>query len=84
MPRVLVTDENGAPTWVERVMPEDFATEHFRRCPCERLRWAVADAEAATPTVRAVATPEQQRRRSPEPTRIRGGSRRITREPDST
>ena len=57
MPRVVVTSENGAPTWVERVMPEDFATEHFRRCLCERLRWAVADAEAATPAARPVATP---------------------------
>jgi hypothetical protein len=58
MARVVVTDESGAPTWTERVIPEDFDAEHFRRCLCERLRWAVADAEPAPPAVGAAARRE--------------------------
>jgi hypothetical protein len=57
MARVVVTDESGTPTWTERVTPEDFETEHFRRCLCERLHWAVADATEAPGSVTALATP---------------------------
>jgi hypothetical protein len=49
MPRVLVFDDNGAPTLTERVTAADFDAEHFRRCLCERLRWAVSDAEQSSP-----------------------------------
>jgi hypothetical protein len=45
MPRVLVTDDNGAVAWNERVTAADFETEHFRRQLSTRLSWAVADAD---------------------------------------
>jgi len=47
MPNILVTGDDGTVHWRERVTPEDFATEHFQRCLCDRLSWAVQDATEA-------------------------------------
>ncbi len=49
MPRVLVTNDDGAVFWSESVTGPDFAADHFRRCLADRLGWAVADAEGPAP-----------------------------------
>ena len=50
MPRVLVTDDDGAVFWSESVNAPDFEADHFRRCLADRRGWAVADAEGPAPT----------------------------------
>jgi hypothetical protein len=49
MPYVLVTGDDGTVHWRERVTPQDFDTEHFQRCLCDRLSWAVQDATEPAP-----------------------------------
>ena len=48
MPRIIVEADDSAREVVfwERVGAEDFDAEHFRRCLCDRIAWAVADAES--------------------------------------
>lgn len=72
MPRVLVIDDDGRLTWAERVQGDDFESEHFRRCLSDRLRWAVADAEAGTrispiPPLHQRQTPHHSQTRTLEP-----------------
>jgi hypothetical protein len=50
VPRVLVTNDDGAVFWSESVKAPDFEAGHFRCCLADRLGWAVADAEGPTPT----------------------------------
>ncbi len=47
MPRIIVQAEDPAQEVVlwERVGADDFDAEHFRRCLCDRIAWAVQDAE---------------------------------------
>jgi hypothetical protein len=49
MPRIIIEADDSAREVVfwERVGAEDFDAEHFRRCLCDRIAWAVADAEEA-------------------------------------
>src|SRR5437763_12504984 len=49
MPRIIVEADDSAREVVfwERVGAEDFDADHFRNCLCDRLAWAVADAESA-------------------------------------
>jgi hypothetical protein len=47
MPRIIVESDDSTSEVVfwERVGTEDFDADHFRRCLCDRIAWAVADAE---------------------------------------
>ena len=47
MPRIIIEADDRAREVVfwERVGADDFDAEHFRRCLCDRIAWAVADAE---------------------------------------
>jgi hypothetical protein len=49
MPRIIVETEGNDHEIVfwERVGPDDFDAEHFRRCLADRIGWAVADARDA-------------------------------------
>jgi hypothetical protein len=62
MPRVLVTNDDGAVFWSESVNAFDFEADHFRHCLADRLGWAVADAEGPAPMnvrpIRPVPAPE--------------------------
>jgi hypothetical protein len=44
--RVTVVSEDGETMLLERVTPAQLASEHFRTCLAERIRWAVEDAAA--------------------------------------
>jgi hypothetical protein len=61
MPRVTVTADDGTFTLSERVTPADFDSAHFRRCLCERLSWAVADADERSHTFTEPARDERAR-----------------------
>ena len=47
MPRIIVEADDSTREVVfwERVGEEDFDADHFRSCLCDRIAWAVADAE---------------------------------------
>ena len=47
MPRIIVEADDSAREVVfwERVGAHDFDADHFRQCLCDRIAWAVADAE---------------------------------------
>ena len=47
MPRIIVESDDSVREVVfwERVGAEDFDADHFRHCLCDRIAWAVADAE---------------------------------------
>lgn len=62
MPHVVVINEHGNQSWIERVTPADFETEHFRRCLCERLQWAVNDAHDLAPASDASVTGRERSR----------------------
>jgi hypothetical protein len=71
MPRIIVEAEGREPEVVhwERVSAEDFQGEHFRRCLCDRLQWAVEDADgiAAPDGEDEIAEPVPLRRFEREP-----------------
>jgi hypothetical protein len=47
MARIIIEADDSTREVVfwERVGADDFSAEHFRRCLCDRIAWAVADAE---------------------------------------
>lgn len=60
MPRIIVEADDSAREVVfwERVGAEDFDAEHFRRCLCDRIAWAVSDAEEVPDRPRQLVAPE--------------------------
>jgi hypothetical protein len=61
MPRIIVEADDSAREVVfwERVGTEDFDADHFRRCLCDRIAWAVADAQAAAEQPLQLAAPDE-------------------------
>jgi hypothetical protein len=60
MPRIIVEADDSAREVVfwERVGAEDFDADHFRRCLCDRIAWAVGDAEAVQRRPLQLAAPD--------------------------
>ena len=75
MARIIVEADDSAREVVfwERVGAEDFDADHFRQCLCDRIAWAVADAEEVQRRpLQLVAAPEErderfERDRDPDP-----------------
>ena len=75
MPRIVVETDDSTREVIfwERVGGGDFDAEHFRRCLCDRIAWAVADAESAEARPLELAAPVEQegdrftREREPDP-----------------
>lgn len=71
MPRILVTNDDGAVFWSESFKAPDFMADHFRRCLADRLGWAVADAEGPAATnVRPIRPAPARRPRTCSMTRL--------------
>ena len=62
MPRIIVEADNSVREVVfwERVGAEDFDAEHFRRCLCDRIAWAVTDAEQVRHRPLELVAPQEQ------------------------
>lgn len=69
MARIVISSDDGHLTRSERVIPSDLDSEHFRRCPIERVQWAVKDAhrEAQNSTT---ARRSRSRERQPRPVSV--------------
>ena len=72
MPRIIIEADDSAREVVfwERVGAEDFDADHFRRCLCDRIAWAVADAEEVQRRPLQLAAPDEE------------SDERFSREPD--
>ena len=63
MPRIIIEADDSTREVVfwERVGAHDFDAEHFRHCLCDRIAWAVSDAEEVQRRPAQLAAPKDER-----------------------
>jgi hypothetical protein len=69
MPRIIIEADDSTREVVfwERVGADDFDADHFRQCLCDRIAWAVADAEEVQRRPRQLERFSREREESRDP-----------------